>query len=257
VTKPDVLIENGVVHGISSLLVPTDFQMTSLKVLLGFGNQKLVTALQQTTLDQLFDGSAELQYTIFAPTEEALAKISNETWRSQLTLTDLLELHIVKGRILQIKEGQVYAPLIPGYLLVGGKGGQSLICMNLTYFHAQEQSGMNIENGEQTSNDHYDTQGDGKKRSSGLQRTRRTDSITPGGVYEAKILNQKVTPNGVVFQIDGAFGLHTTAKSTGRWIILGIIIAFVVLLIAVGIWLWRRRQQQQLAASRSHVRLLD
>jgi len=251
--SPDVLLGNGVVHGINRILIPSDFQMTTLKVMIGYGNYKLVSALQRTTLDQLFDGSADLSYTIFAPSDAALSKLGNDTLSNLLALTDIMELHIVKGPLNQIKEKQAYAPLYPGYLLVGGPRGESIICVNLTYYHANVNTGMNIENNDANG---QTLQADGKKRALDVDEVIRVASLTPGAVYEAKITSYKVGTNGIVYQIDGVFGLQNESSSIGKWIILAIVLLAIILIAGIAFWLYRRRQQQDLA-SRSSVRLLD
>jgi uncharacterized surface protein with fasciclin (FAS1) repeats len=118
VVKADIMATNGVVHEINAVLIPEGFTApkcgTGTITATAAGNtdlETLVTALGAANLTETFDGT--VVYTVFAPTNEAFAKLGNDTVNCLLkaenvkALTQVLEYHVVAGYDLAaaIKDG--------------------------------------------------------------------------------------------------------------------------------------------------------
>lgn len=98
----DVLATNGVIHVIDKVIMPSDKNIVQTAV--GAGNFKTLAMLLEKAglVDTL---SAEGNFTVFAPTDEAFAKLPKETVDSLLkpenkaTLAGILTYHVVPGRV--------------------------------------------------------------------------------------------------------------------------------------------------------------
>ncbi len=107
VTVTDVAASNGIIHAIDTVLIPPASDETGVMLsnivdtAVNAGTfSTLVTALQATGLDTtLADESAT--FTVFAPTDEAFAKLGTDTITALLadtaTLSDILLYHVISG----------------------------------------------------------------------------------------------------------------------------------------------------------------
>ena len=113
VTAADLEASNGVIHVIDTVLVPETFQLTPAAELpatvvdIAVSNPDfsvLVAALQKAELVEALQ--AEGPFTVFAPTDEAFAKllaelnISAEDLLNHPQLADVLLYHVVAGKVL-------------------------------------------------------------------------------------------------------------------------------------------------------------
>ncbi len=102
VTQTDVVAGNGVIHIIDTVLMPSD--KTIVETAVAAGNFKtLARLLEHAELVEALQGAGP--FTVFAPTDEAFAKLPKETVESLLkpenkaTLAGILTYHVVPGRI--------------------------------------------------------------------------------------------------------------------------------------------------------------
>merc|ERR1719454_678800 len=114
VTTADVEATNGVVHIIDTVLIPPSMQTTSTSkniVELAVGVEDLstlVTALKAGNLVSALEATGP--FTVFAPTNEAFAKLPREQLTMLLdpknvkTLDDVLEYHVVSGAAVYSKD---------------------------------------------------------------------------------------------------------------------------------------------------------
>jgi uncharacterized surface protein with fasciclin (FAS1) repeats len=97
--QPDVFAANGVVHAIRGVLTPQEDDIVAAAVKAGFDS--LVLALEQADLAD--DLMAEGPFTVFAPTQEAFAKLPAADLTALLAdpvaLAEVLLYHVVEGRI--------------------------------------------------------------------------------------------------------------------------------------------------------------
>jgi len=108
VVNTDISASNGVIHIIDSVIMP-DFRPDIVDTAVSSGSfNTLVTALKAAGLVDTLKG--EGPFTVFAPTDEAFAKLPKETLRNLLKpenkkmLTDILTYHVVSG---SLKSGKV------------------------------------------------------------------------------------------------------------------------------------------------------
>lgn len=117
VTKADILCSNGVIHVIDSVLLPADTTSESsprrsngiLAVAEKAGNFKtLLAALKATGLDAALD--QEGPFTVFAPTDDAFAKLPAKTLKKLLTpegkedLANILKYHVLAGKSVSARD---------------------------------------------------------------------------------------------------------------------------------------------------------
>lgn len=105
VVVTDIVAANGVIHVIDTVLAPADGKGTIVDKLINLGNYTtLVFALQTAGLEGALSGPGPL--TLFAPTDEAFAKIPSATINALLadipTLTDLLTYHVNTSEIFAV-----------------------------------------------------------------------------------------------------------------------------------------------------------
>jgi transforming growth factor-beta-induced protein len=103
VIATDIMADNGVIHAIDTVLVPGESLGSIAELAVADGRfTTLVTALQETGLFEKF--SNEGLFTVFAPTDDALAKLPEGTIEALLAdipaLTDILLYHVVSGRLM-------------------------------------------------------------------------------------------------------------------------------------------------------------
>ncbi|MCS7061685.1 MAG: fasciclin domain-containing protein [Anaerolineae bacterium] len=103
VTVVDVMASNGVIHVIDTVLIPPAKPKNIIDTAVGAGNFKtLVAAIQAAGLTETLKKG---NYAVFAPTDEAFAKLPAGTVENLLkpenkqTLTNILLYHVVQGRL--------------------------------------------------------------------------------------------------------------------------------------------------------------
>jgi uncharacterized surface protein with fasciclin (FAS1) repeats len=102
VTATDVQASNGVIHVIDSVILPSDKNIVQTAVAAG-SFKTLARLLEQAELVDALSGPGP--FTVFAPTDEAFAKLPKETVDSLLKpenkdkLAAILKFHVVSGRV--------------------------------------------------------------------------------------------------------------------------------------------------------------
>ena len=101
----DIAASNGVIHVVDAVLLPEAPMVSDTIVDVAVADGRfgtLVTALQAAELDSVLSGEGE--FTVFAPTDEAFAKLPEGTLDSLLAdvpaLKDVLLYHVVSGTVL-------------------------------------------------------------------------------------------------------------------------------------------------------------
>ena len=101
----DIMADNGVIHVIDTVLLPpADEPMSNIvEIAVADGRfQTLVAAVQAAGLAETLSG--EGPFTVFAPTDDAFAKLPEGTVEALLedipALTDILLYHVVEGKVL-------------------------------------------------------------------------------------------------------------------------------------------------------------
>jgi transforming growth factor-beta-induced protein len=102
VVMADVMAKNGVIHAIDQVVIPTDKNVVEVAT----GAGKFATLLAAATAAGLADTLANGgPFTVFAPTDEAFAKLAKGTVEELLKpenkdkLVAILTLHVVSGRV--------------------------------------------------------------------------------------------------------------------------------------------------------------
>ena len=103
VIATDIMADNGVLHVIDTVLLPGESTGSIAELAVADGRfTTLVTALEATNLLETFN--SEGLFTVFAPTDEALAKLPEGTIEALLAdipaLTDILLYHVVSGKLM-------------------------------------------------------------------------------------------------------------------------------------------------------------
>lgn len=102
VTKADIPCSNGVIHVIDTVILPSDQNIVQTAVAAG-SFKTLAKLLTAADLVSTLEGDGP--FTVFAPTDEAFAKLPKETVESLLKpenkakLADVLKYHVVSGRV--------------------------------------------------------------------------------------------------------------------------------------------------------------
>ncbi len=100
VIETDIRGSNGIIHVIDSVLIPPANDIVEIAASAG-SFSTLVTALQAAGLVETLQG--EGPFTVFAPTDEAFAKLPDGTVSNLLAdipaLTQILTYHVVPGRV--------------------------------------------------------------------------------------------------------------------------------------------------------------
>ena len=107
---PNVLGANGVAHEISEVLLPPNFVFNLQRALTGVNATLLISLIQRAGLADFLNSSTA--YTIFAPTNAALASLPSNTTDEQLA--DILRYHFVQGvvRTTDMVSGQLLSSLL-------------------------------------------------------------------------------------------------------------------------------------------------
>jgi len=103
VVKTDIACKNGVIHVIDTVLMPPADTKDIVDTAVGAGSFKtLVTAVKAAGLVETLKGKGP--FTVFAPTDEAFAKIPKEMLEALLkdkkAVTDVLTYHVVAGKAM-------------------------------------------------------------------------------------------------------------------------------------------------------------
>lgn len=102
VTKADIDCSNGVIHVIDTVILPSDKNIVQTAVAAG-SFKTLAKLLAAADLVSALEGDGP--FTVFAPTDEAFAKLPKETVESLLRpenkekLAGILKYHVVSGRV--------------------------------------------------------------------------------------------------------------------------------------------------------------
>jgi transforming growth factor-beta-induced protein len=99
----DIMADNGVIHVIDTVLLPPESVGSIVDIAVADGRfTTLATALEAADLIETL--SNEGQFTVFAPTDDAFAKLPEGTVEALLedipALTDILLYHVVDGKVL-------------------------------------------------------------------------------------------------------------------------------------------------------------
>ncbi len=132
VIKTDIACSNGVIHVIDSVILPVGDSIPAVAEKAGkFGT--LLAAVKAAGLAEVLSG--EGPFTVFAPTDEAFAKLPKGTVEDLLKpenkskLVEILKYHVVKGRVYSpeaVKAGK--ADTLQGSgLVIKVEGGNALV----------------------------------------------------------------------------------------------------------------------------------
>lgn len=122
VIKTDIRCSNGVIHVIDSIIMPSTMDIVETAV--GAGSFKtLAAALKAAGLVEALQGDGP--FTVFAPTDEAFAKLPAGTVENLLkpenrgTLAAVLKFHVVSGRVYadSVARGGEFTTLQGGHLM--------------------------------------------------------------------------------------------------------------------------------------------
>ncbi|MDE0870713.1 MAG: fasciclin domain-containing protein [Flavobacteriales bacterium] len=138
VTEPDLSADNGVVHVIDEVLLPTPDQMTTVLDIINASDSH--TTLQAAIVEAGLEGalSSEGPLTVFAPTDaafEALATALGVTVSGLLAspnLSEILQHHVVDGLYLaaDLPEGTILSSLIGDDLVFTIMEGTDMVHVN-------------------------------------------------------------------------------------------------------------------------------
>jgi uncharacterized surface protein with fasciclin (FAS1) repeats len=132
VVKTDVHASNGVIHVIDSVILPADKDIVETAVGAGKFNT-LATALKAAGLVETLKGKGP--FTVFAPTDEAFAKLGKATLddllkpENKAKLTKILTYHVVPGRIFSpeaLKAGKA-TTVEGGQVTIASSGGGATV----------------------------------------------------------------------------------------------------------------------------------
>jgi uncharacterized surface protein with fasciclin (FAS1) repeats len=132
IVKTDIECSNGIIHVIDSVILPSTMDIVETAVEAGAFNT-LATALKAAGLVEALQG--EGPFTVFAPTDDAFAKLPAGTVESLLKpenkdkLTAILKLHVVSGRVYAdaVAEGTELASLQGQHLKTRTSDGRVLV----------------------------------------------------------------------------------------------------------------------------------
>lgn len=123
--EPDIYASNGVLHTVSSLLIPPGaFNITPEKYLLTLNCTSFVSKLHSVGLTSLINGSEE-QHTILAPSDEVLELFKDDDLPEEGSeeLKRILSYHFLPGRWTQkkLKDGMLVETALQESGLNGGR----------------------------------------------------------------------------------------------------------------------------------------
>lgn len=132
VTATDVVAGNGVIHVIDTVIIPSDKDIVGTAIAAG-SFKTLARLLEQAELVGALQGPGP--FTVFAPTDEAFAKLPKEVVESLLKpenkdkLAAILTYHVVPGRVFSdaAAKGATVKSLQGGELTTSSKDGKVLV----------------------------------------------------------------------------------------------------------------------------------
>ncbi len=132
VTATDIVAGNGVIHVIDSVILPSDKDIVSTAVAAG-SFKTLAMLLEKAELIGALQGPGP--FTVFAPTDEAFAKLPKEVVEGLLKpeskdkLAAILTYHVVPGRIFSdvAAKGATAKTLQGGAVTTSSKGGTVMV----------------------------------------------------------------------------------------------------------------------------------
>jgi len=108
VVKTDIVCSNGVIHVLDAVVLPKDKDIVQTAIGAGSFNP-LVAALKAAGLVETLQGKGP--FTVFAPSDEAFAKLSPGTLelllKDKVKLTAILMYHVVPGRVTSVDATKV------------------------------------------------------------------------------------------------------------------------------------------------------
>jgi len=132
VTKTDIACKNGIIHVVDAVLLPSAKDVVATAVAAG-QFKTLAAALQAAGLVEALQGKGP--FTVFAPTDDAFAKLPKGTVESLLLpenkdkLAAILKLHVVSGRVFseQAAKGATVQTLQGQELRTRSEGGNVFV----------------------------------------------------------------------------------------------------------------------------------
>ncbi len=132
VTKTDIIAGNGVIHVIDSVILPSDKTIVQTAVAAG-SFKTLASLLTSAGLVDALNGAGP--FTVFAPTDEAFAKLPKETIEmlgkpeNKEKLAAILKYHVVSGRVFSdaAAKGATVATLEGQSVTTKSEGGKVLV----------------------------------------------------------------------------------------------------------------------------------
>ncbi|MBX3383796.1 MAG: fasciclin domain-containing protein [Phycisphaeraceae bacterium] len=132
VVKTDILCSNGVIHVIDTVILPSDNDIVDTAVAAG-QFKTLAMLLDRAGLVEALKGDGP--FTVFAPTDDAFAKLPKETVESLLksenkeTLASILKFHVIPGRVFSdtAAKGASVATLQGQKVTTKSEGGKVLV----------------------------------------------------------------------------------------------------------------------------------
>lgn len=132
VTKTDIIAGNGVIHVIDSVILPSDKTIVQTAVAAG-SFKTLASLLTSAGLVDALNGAGP--FTVFAPTDEAFAKLPKETLEAlgkpegKELLTAILKYHVVSGRVFSdaAAKGATVATLEGRSVTTKSEGGKVMV----------------------------------------------------------------------------------------------------------------------------------
>ena len=132
VTKTDIIAGNGVIHVIDSVILPSDKTIVQTAVAAG-SFKTLASLLTSAGLVDALNGAGP--FTVFAPTDEAFAKLPKETIEmlgkpeNKEKLAAILKYHVAPGRVFSdaAAKGATVATLEGQSVTTKSEGGKVLV----------------------------------------------------------------------------------------------------------------------------------
>lgn len=123
--EPDIYASNGVLHTVSSLLMPEgSLQLTPEKYLLTLNCTKFVSLIRSVNLTSLIN-DPESQYTVLAPTDDVISLFGGDDLPEQGSegLKKVLQYHFIPGRWSpkKLKDGMLLETALQEPGLGGGR----------------------------------------------------------------------------------------------------------------------------------------
>jgi transforming growth factor-beta-induced protein len=109
VVGPNILAANGVIHAIDTVLLPSDFAITTDKVVKGYKASDFLTRLGEANLTSVLTGTGP--YTIFAFTDAAYDSAPKSLTSNPSKWPTVMKTHVFNGTIASLVAGRNYTML--------------------------------------------------------------------------------------------------------------------------------------------------